>query len=231
MSNIKKIIKYMTLFQWAEVVAVTGFTVYFAVIDTTNTWWYLLISSIAAICGIFCVVLCAAGKKSQYYWGFVNIIAYIVVAWVSKYYGEVMLNGLYYLPMQFVGLYCWRKHYNTDSEKVKTRKMSMKMTVIFLFISAVSIWVYQIFLLCLGGKATWLDSASTTFSIIANALMVLRYREQWLLWIIVDIVTVAMWIIAKDWIMTTMWSVYLINACYGFIKWTRMNKLQNIENI
>ena len=65
---------------------------------------------------------------------------------------------------------------------------------------------------------------------IANALMVLRYREQWLLWIIVDVVTVAMWVLAGDWIMTTMWSVYLLNACYGMITWTRMNRMENAVN-
>lgn len=81
-----------------------------------------------------------------------------------------------------------------------------------------------------GGKATWLDSASTTFSLIANVLMVLRYCEQWILWIIVDVITVAMWAIAGDWIMTTMWAVYLLNACYGFAVWTNMNKVDNVVN-
>ena len=100
----------MTLFQWAEVLAIIGFTVYFAVIDTESEWWYTLISSVAAICGVFCVVLCAGGKKAQYYWGFANIAAYIVVSWIGKLYGEVMLNALYYLPTQFVGIYLWKKN-------------------------------------------------------------------------------------------------------------------------
>ena len=62
--------KYMTPFQWAEVLAIIAFTVYFALTNTTDTWWYILIDSLAAVCGVFCVVLCAGGKKSQYYWGF-----------------------------------------------------------------------------------------------------------------------------------------------------------------
>jgi nicotinamide mononucleotide transporter len=51
-----------------------------------------------------------------------------------------------------------------------------------------------------------------------------------MLWIIVDIITVIMWIIAGDWIMTTMWAVYLLNACYGLYGWTRMNKEYNTAN-
>lgn len=227
---LKKIKSSLTPFQWFEVLAVTGFTIYFAAIDRESSWWYLLISSAAAVCGIFCVVLCAAGKKSQYYWGFVNITVYIVVAWYSRYYGEVMLNALYYLPTQFVGMYFWNKHYSQTTGIVKCKKMKPSLTAVLVAASAVCIWLYHIFLSRLGGNATWLDSASTTFSVIANALMVLRYREQWLLWIIVDVVTVIMWVLAGDWIMTTMWSVYLLNACYGMITWTRMNRMENAVN-
>lgn len=176
------------------------------------------------------MVLCAAGKKSQYYWGFVNIVTYIVVAWISKYYGEVMLNAFYYLPTQFIGMYFWAKHYNKKRDIVKCKKMSIWGMLIFLVIAAICIWLYKLFLTHLGGNAVWLDSVSMIFSLMANALMVLRYREQWILWIIVDIVTVIMWIIAGDWIMTTMWAVYLLNACYGLLVWTNMNKSDNIVN-
>lgn len=60
--------------------------------------------------------------------------------------------------------------------------------------------------------------------------MVLRYREQWLLWIVVDVATVVLWVIARDWIMTTMWAVYLLNACYGWLIWTNMQKTDNAVN-
>ncbi len=221
MAGFKRIKNSLTPFQWFEVLAVVGFTVYFAAIDRESSWWYLLASSVAAVCGIFCVVLCAAGKKTQYYWGFANITAYILVAWISRFYGEVMLNALYYLPTQFVGMYCWSRHYNGEQDNVQCRKMKPAATFAFVAASFLCIWLYQIFLARLGGRATWLDSASTTFSVIANGLMVLRYREQWILWIIVDVVTVVMWAIAGDWIMTTMWAVYLLNACYGLVSWSR----------
>ena len=142
---LKNIKSSLTPFQWFEVLAVTGFTIYFAAIDRESSWWYLLISSAAAVCGIFCVVLCAAGKKSQYYWGFVNITAYIMVAWYSRYYGEVMLNALYYLPTQFVGMYFWNKHYSQTTGIVKCKKMKPSLTAVLVAASAVCIWLYHIF--------------------------------------------------------------------------------------
>lgn len=229
MASVKKIINYMTLFQWLEVMAVIGFTVYFALTDKDNSIWYLLVDSLASICGIFCVVLCAAGKKSQYYWGFVNIAAYIAIAMASKYYGQVMLNALYYLPTQFIGLYVWNRHMNKEKGEVKSKRMSLKQIIRYTVFTAVCIVLYRFLLVYLEGNATWLDSTTFIISLIANALMVLRYKEQWAFWIIVDVITVIMWIIAGDLIMITMWSVYLINALYGYYMWSRMNKY-NLSN-
>ena len=222
----KKIIKLLTPFQWAEIIAVTGFTVYFAIIDKTTPLLYNIISAIAAICGIFCVVICAAGKKSQYYWGFANIIAYVIVSWQNKFYGEVMLNALYYFPSQFVGLYLWKKNYDENGEQVNGRKMKPRALVLTLIGTGIGIVLYKELLAWLGGSSAWLDSTSTVISITANALMVTRYREQWLLWIIVDTVTVIMWAKGGDPIMTTMWAVYLINAVYGYVNWTKISRNQ-----
>lgn len=218
----KKIKNEFNLIEWFMIISVILFTIYFSIIDSTNTILYLIIDGIAAISGIFCVVLCAKGKKSQYIWGLFNIICYVIIAWINKYYGEVMLNGLYYLPSQFIGYYLWNKHTNEKTKDVIGKKLNLKQTIVFLIICAIGIYLYEILLKYLGGNETFLDSASTMISIFANTMMLLRYREQWLLWIIIDVITVAMWVIAKDAVMVTMWSVYLLNAFYGYYKWTKL---------
>ena len=220
----KKIIKKFTLFEWFMLLSVIGFTIYFVLINKENSILYLVIDSIAAISGIFCVVLCAKGRKSQYIWGLLNVIGYIVIAFINKYYGEVMLNAIYYLPSQFIGYYLWNKHQNKENESVEGKKLNLKSSVILLIGCALAIIGYKNILDLLGGSSTLLDSMSTVISVIANSLMLLRYREQWLLWIVVDIVTVIMWLIMGDFIMVTMWAVYLINAFYGYYNWTKIAK-------
>ena len=66
---------------------------------------------------------------------------------------------------------------------------------------------------------TMLDGASTVLSIFASVLMVLRYSEQWFFWIVVDVITVALWCFAGDPIMIAMCSAYLVNAVYGYLMW------------
>ena len=218
----KKNIKKFSLFEWGMIIAVIGFTVYFSLIDRESTTWYLLIDGVAAICGIFCVVLCAKGKKSQYIWGLFNVIGYIIIAFINKYYGEVMLNALYYLPSQFIGYYLWNRHENKITFDVEGKKLNLKKTILLLLGTTILIILYKLVLDLLSGNNTILDSASTIISIVANSLMLLRYREQWLLWIIIDIITVVMWLLVKDFVMVTMWFVYLVNAFYGYINWTKM---------
>ncbi len=212
--------QYLTPFQWSEVLAILAFTAYFAFTNHGHTWWYVTIDALAAVCGVFCVVLCAAGKRSQYYWGMVNILAYVVISFLNRYYGEVMLNALYYLPTQFIGWYIWGKHYNEQDNHVEAKRMTALHAALMLFICVVGIFAYKWLLDLLKGQATLLDSTSTVLSIFANALMVLRYREQWALWIIVDVVTVVMWAVAGDFLMTAMWAIYLCNAIYGLVMWS-----------
>ncbi|MGN1371975.1 MAG: nicotinamide riboside transporter PnuC [Candidatus Coprovivens sp.] len=220
----RKILEKFSLFEWIMIGSVIGFTIYFSIISEGVSIWYLLIDGIAAICGIICVVLCAKGKKSQYIWGLLNIIGYIIIAWINRYYGEVMLNALYYLPSQFIGYYLWNKHTNKDTNGVEGKKLNIRQSIIFLVVITIGIFGYKFILDMLGGNGTLLDSASTIISIVANALMMMRYREQWLLWIIIDVITVVMWLLVGDFIMVTMWAVYLINAFYGYYNWTKIAK-------
>lgn len=220
----KKLLNKFNLFEWGMILAVIGFTIYFSLISEEVSLWYLVIDGIAAISGIFCVVLCAKGKKSQYIWGLFNVIGYVIIAWINKYYGEVMLNALYYLPSQFVGYYLWNKHMNKETDDVEGKKLTLKQSILFLVLITIGIFGYKLVLDMLGGTQTLLDSASTVTSVVANALMMMRYREQWLLWIIIDAITVVMWLLVGDFIMVTMWGVYLVNAFYGYYNWTKIAK-------
>ena len=220
----KKLLNKFNLFEWGMILAVIGFTIYFSLISEEVSLWYLVIDGIAAISGIFCVVLCAKGKKSQYIWGLFNVIGYVIIACINKYYGEVMLNALYYLPSQFVGYYLWNKHINKETDDVEGKKLTLKQSILFLVLITLGIFGYKLVLDMLGGTQTILDSASTVISVVANALMMMRYREQWLLWIIIDAITVVMWLLVGDFIMVTMWAVYLINAFYGYYNWTKIAK-------
>ena len=140
-----------------------------------------------------------------------------------------MLNALYFLPMQFVGLYIWSKHRSTTTKDgVVVEFLSWEQRGVVLMICTIVVLLYAVWLKNMGDPLPLLDSASTILSIVAMILMAWRYMEQWVLWIIVDIVSVAMWWIvvdengARDVALLVMWIAYLINAVYGFYYWVKM---------
>ena len=63
-------------------------------------------------------------------------------------------------------------------------------------ISVVGVVGYGYILKLLGGNLPIVDSMSTVFSVIAQILMIKRFMEQWIIWIVVDVVSVIMWVYA-----------------------------------
>jgi len=188
-----------------------------------------LIAIISAITGVVCVVMTGKGKISSYIFGMVNTILYAYIAYGAKFYGEVMLNLLYYAPMNVVGWVMWNKHISSDTKEVEKKRMDGKGWIIVFISSAVGIFLFSLILDKLKGYLPFADSLTTVLSIIAQILCVKRFAEQWALWIIIDVVSVIMWIMAfinggESVATLIMWSIYLLNAVFMFLKWYRESR-------
>ena len=87
-------------------------------------------------------------------------------------------------------------------------------------------FLYGLLLKKLGGELPFVDSLSTVASIVAMIVSVKMYMEQWVIWIIVDVVTVGMWAAAflrgnESMATLLMWVVYLGNALIMYFKWKK----------
>ena len=185
-----------------------------------------VIGILASLTGVTCVILCGMGKVSNYFFGTINVLLYAIVAWNAKYYGDVMLNLFYYFPTNMIGWVAWIKHMDKEKNEVYKKRMTWKQDVMLAFISVVGVLGYSYVLKLLGGNLPMVDSMSTVFSVIAQILMIKRFMEQWIIWIIVDIVSVIMWIAAffnggESIAVLFMWSVFLVNAVIMFVKWLK----------
>lgn len=197
------------------------------VITALSIYWQdSVVGIVSATTGVACVVCTGKGKLSAYIFGLINVLLYALIAWQAKYYGEVMLNLIYYLPMQFYGFYIWSKHINPETKEVEKRNMGKKGRLYLIIIVVICTAAYGYLLMKLRGSLPFVDALSTVVSVIAMIISIKMYSEQWILWIVVDIVTVVMWGVAffkgNDSIATLlMWIVYLGNAVIMYIKWTK----------
>lgn len=101
---------------------------------------------VAALTGVWCVVLTGMGKSVCFVFGMVNVRCYAYIAYGAKYYGEVMLKAIYYFPMNFVGLYIWAKNTNQETGGVNKRKLNNKQRFLVMLGSSVAIVLYALFL-------------------------------------------------------------------------------------
>jgi len=192
-----------------------------------DTWYGI----IASLTGIWCVVLVAKARVSNYIPGLINVVFYAYVAYQWQLYGEVMLNAFYFLPMQFIGFHIWTKKENkSGNDTVKTKTMANSNRLSLGVASVMSIAIYGIILEQMGGRTPYIDSMSTVLSVVAMLLMAKVYVEQWVLWIIVDVVTIIMWVNVvfvqggNDIALLIMWVAYLINAIYGLRIWMKTSR-------
>ena len=188
--------------------------------------WFNIVT---ALSGVVCVILCGMGKVSNYFFGTINILLYAYVAFNAKYYGDVMLNLLYYFPTNILGWIVWAKNVNHENNEVYKKRLTVKQDVYLTVISVIGVLGYSLVLKALKGNLPIVDSISTVGSIIAQILMINRYAEQWVIWIAVDIVTVIMWLVAYvdgdgGIAVLLMWMVYLTNAVIMYIHWMKEAK-------
>ncbi len=199
------------------------------IIGVSLAWGDSLFGIISSVSGVFCVVLIGKGKISNHFFGIVGVTLYAFIAFDAGYYGDTMLNLGYYLPMNFIGFFMWKRHMNDDTGEVLKARLSKKNTAILCVGSAGAVYVYSLFLRELGGNLPLLDSTSTVFSVIGQLLCAFRLTEQWIFWIIVNLVSVVMWVSAfaegSDSIATLlMWCVYLFNSIIMWISWHKETK-------
>lgn len=192
-------------------------------------WKDNMISIIAALTGVWCVILTGKGKRSSFLFGTVNVLFYAILSYQAAYYGEVMLNILYYFPANFIGWFVWKKHMNEETNEVNKERLPLKKSGILYGITALGIIGYGFVLKQMGGNLPFVDSMSTVVSVVAQILSIKRLTEQWILWIVVDVVTVIMWAVnfangGESIATLAMWSVYLINAIIMFVKWNKEAK-------
>lgn len=206
----------------------------FIIISLSAYWKDSLIGILASLTGIWCVVLIAKGKIANYYFGIVNVLAYAYVALNQQYYGEVMLNMFYFFPMQFIGIYLWKKkRLSAKKDEVRVVYMTNKQRILWSVITIIATILYGFVLKKLGGNLPFIDSSSTVMSVIAMILMVFVFVEQWVLWILVDIVSIIMWLAVmmnggNDVAVLVMWIAYLVNAIYGLYNWIKLEKQSRI---
>ena len=105
-------------------------------------WGDSLLGLTSSMAGMLCVVLAAKGRISTFYVGLIQASTYAYISYTYGLYGEAMLNGLFYFPMQFVGIYYWKRNQVRNSvrgEDVRRQQHLIERDAVLLQ----GIWIHE----------------------------------------------------------------------------------------
>ena len=188
-----------------------------------------LIGMVCGVAGVICVVLTAKGKISSYLFNFIQMITYMIICWDAKLYLEFGEQIFYFVACIF-GVFLWKKNMkkNDDgTEQVIAKKFKPLHWVATVVVTVVSTFLLGTFgEVILGSTLPYIDAFTVALAVIAQLLMVWRYREQWAVWIVIDIASLVMFVMLGQWSMVVMYVAWTINAFYGWYNWTKLNKVE-----
>ena len=182
----------------------------------------------SCVTGIICVIIIAKGGVWNYPWGFVQGVAYTYVCYTTNVYSEFLLNFNYFLPAQIIGMVIWIQNMNKRTKEVRRRKISNWELTCWMMAAFVITGLYWLFLSVGDKYVAPVGVFIMGFSIVAMALMVTRSKHQWTFWTVVNVLTIyaycKLWLTEDDkpnYLMASLFVVYLINTVYGWVKWNK----------
>lgn len=218
--------------EWVMFAAMILIGGYYMFTDKSHPSWYLAVNYVSSIAGVCCIFLCAHASWPNWIFAIVNTALYILVLWYNRVYGTMLLELLYYMPTNILGIIHWRKNLDDRGEdKCRTKVLSTKEKILMALIVGGSTVVYHELLVRAGGATAWLDALTVAIGIIATWYEIRRYADQYLLWLVTDVIAVIQWVMLGDLIMITKKSIYLVMAAVGLANWIRLQKEHNAQNV
>lgn len=176
-----------------------------------------LLSFVSGIAGVFSVVFCSERKFSFYFWSFIQIVTFSIICFNEHLYAK-LLENVFYLITMGIGIGAWLANKDIDN-RVKTRALKVHDIVKCCILGMIGFVFLFIPLQLFGDTAPLLDAITTTLAFIAQILMILRYKENWVVWCVMNIICVVLFAITCNWCMVAQYIFWAINTIYGYRIW------------
>ncbi len=164
--------------------------------------------------------------------GLVSTSIYVYLLWKWVLWGDMMING-YYFIMSIYGWYHWTRKKGDVVEfpiSVISRTEKRMSLIIFIFTVTFVVLVYHYF----DKFTTWyayVDTFLTGIFLVGMWLMAKRKIENWIYWIIGDIISIPLYF-SKGFTFTSFqYLIFTIVAIYGYLEWKKNLNNSQIKEI
>lgn len=188
------------------------------------TFYQWLVDHYVEVCGTLTGFLYLGFSIRQHFltWpvGLLNALFYIVVFFTSKIYADMSLQ-FYYVAISIYGWWHWLH----GSEPGQTLRVSRTSFALWLKLLAASVLLFVVIAYVLvrftDSPVPYWDAVTTALSIVATWMLAQKKIEHWLLWVVVDAISIGLFLVKELYPTTLLFLVYTILAVYGYYEWRK----------
>ncbi len=180
-----------------------------------NRWEVL-----AVVFGIVSVYLSTREHIWSWPTALVNVGLYFVVFYEAKLYADMGLQVVYF-GLSLYGWYEWLYGGANRTElhvSRTTRPLGVRLLIIGIVCAAVLGTLLARFT---DAALPYVDSATTSTSLVAQWMMTRKILENWAVWMAVDVVYVGMFIYKHLYLTAGLYTVFFVLAVMGYVQWKR----------
>lgn len=172
-----------------------------------------------------------------YYQYRANSLLWIVNILMSAIYVFIYFSGgiyalgcisIYYILAAIYGLIAWKFFKNKEEKEVPISKAPAKVlitsSILGTLISIILSFILYKFTASESILNSTLDGFAAGISIISLYLLAKKYKEQWIGWIIADVISVILYIITGLYFTAGLYTLYIIVGVAGYKEWTKLMK-------
>lgn len=181
--------------------------------------WVETIAALLGLIGIYLQI-----KQNPWYWfsALIMVLMYIFVFYQAGFYADMSFQ-FYYLIVSIYGWTHWvTSRGKADNESLIVYKLSKSQWIIALLVSIIFFAViYFILDKYTNSQVAIGDAFTTALSITATWLLARKILENWLFWIIVDVVSTGLYFYKGLFPSAILFTVLTVLAIVGYIKWRK----------
>ncbi|WP_338803229.1 nicotinamide riboside transporter PnuC [Xenorhabdus griffiniae] len=175
------------------------------------------IEAVGTIAGLLCIWLASQEKIINYLFGLINVSLFAVIFFQIQLYASLILQ-IFFFAANVYGWYAWSRVNEQKQIELKIRWLNPKQMAVVVAISIAAIlimtfnidqlfgYMAKVVVLALQGMGfniimpelqsdafPFWDSVMTVLSIVAMILMTRKHVENWLIWVIIDVISVVIY--------------------------------------
>ena len=184
---------------------------------------------IAVVFGVVAIWLASKGKVVNFAIGLVNCVLYGILFGREGLYSGMILQGIYF-AINLYGLYSWRKPKIEDNElKVMWLTVKERIIIVTIIVTTGVLWgmgmKYGAQLLpenIQEPQYPLMDAILTTASIMAQILLTRKKIDNWVIWLLVDVIYIGLFLMVEMYWTAGLYLIYTIIAMRAIKEWNSL---------